>query len=73
MRVNNKSTHIQYKQASASGPYPEGRLLTPPPQPPWQKCVLAWLGSTALGTRDALTTQTVGLPACSVMVSTGHF
>lgn len=33
MRMNNKSTPIQHKQARAHGPYPAGRLLTPP-QPP---------------------------------------
>lgn len=37
MQVNNKSTPIQYKQARERGPYPEGRLLTPHPQPPCQK------------------------------------
>lgn len=38
-----------------------------------RSCQLAQLGSTDLGTRETLTTQTVGLPACCVMVSTGHF
>lgn len=38
-----------------------------------RSCRLAQLGSTDLGTRDALTTQTVGLPVCYVMVSTEHF
>lgn len=35
--IPSESTPIQYKQASASGLYLKGKLLTPPPQPPNQK------------------------------------